>query len=161
MKRRRTLAERYPPSAPCDCDTCVAYCVRPGWWTVEEAARAIDAGYGRRMMLEMAPELTFGVLSPAFKGCEVDFATNLHAERGCTFLADGRCELHGTGFQPLECRFCHHDRCGLGPQCHADLEKDWNTPAGRALIARWGRLTGFLNRLKTTYGIGSPASRDG
>jgi len=33
------------------------------WWTVEEAARAITAGYGGRMMLEMSPQRSFGVLS--------------------------------------------------------------------------------------------------
>ena len=41
-----------------------------GWWTVEQAAEAISTGLAFRMMLEIAPELTFGVLSPAFKGCE-------------------------------------------------------------------------------------------
>ena len=46
------------------CEVCLTYCARPGWWTVEEAARAMDAGYSDRMMLEISPELTFGVLSP-------------------------------------------------------------------------------------------------
>jgi predicted ester cyclase len=45
---------------------CKSYCRRPGWWTVEEASRAIEKGYGPRMMLEMAPGFRFGVLSPAF-----------------------------------------------------------------------------------------------
>jgi hypothetical protein len=148
VKHKRSLAERYPPSEPCACDTCLGYCARPGWWTVDEAARAIEAGYARRMMLEMAPEITFGVLSPAFKGAEVDFATNLHKHRGCTFLTENRCELFGTGVQPLECRFCHHDRPGQGQECHAAIEKDWNSPRGRALISRWGQLTGFWDRLR-------------
>jgi hypothetical protein len=152
MARRRTrhiqtLAEKYPPSEPCGCEVCVAYCVRPGWWTVEEAAWAVTVGYARRMMLELAPEGTFGVLSPAFKGNEGDFASNRCARNGCTFLSQNRCELHGTGLQPLECRFCHHERRGLGPCCHADLEKDWNTPAGQALVERWGRLTGLWERM--------------
>ncbi|HEX2980297.1 MAG TPA: hypothetical protein VHO48_08540 [Anaerolineaceae bacterium] len=134
----KTLAEKYPPSEPCGCEICLGYCVRPGWWTVAEAARAIAAGYAPRMMLEIAPERTFGVLSPAFKGCEGKLALNLYAKRGCTFLHNGLCELHGTGFQPLECRFCHHDRVGQGLRCHADLEKDWHTPAGQALVEEWG-----------------------
>ena len=125
----------------------MGYCRRPGWWTVIQAAGAIDAGYGNRMMLEMAPERSFGVLSPAFQGCEVAFAARRYAERGCTFLRDNRCELYGSGFQPLECRYCHHDRPGSGQQCHADIEKDWNTPAGRALVVRWSKLTGFWERL--------------
>lgn len=147
VKHPQTLAEKYPPSKPCACEICVSYCKRPGWWTVEEAAQAIEAGYGSRMMLEMSPDFSFGVLAPAFKGCEVAFALNRYADHGCTFLQDERCELYGTGCQPLECRYCHHDRPGMGPKCHADIEKDWNTPVGRALVVRWSKLTGFWNRL--------------
>jgi len=77
------------------------------------------------------------VLSPAFKGCERSIATNQFARNGCTFLKNDRCELHGTGHQPLECRFYHHDRRGLGRKCHADLEKDWKTPTGQALVDKW------------------------
>ena len=138
-KHQKSLAEKYPPSEPCACEICLSYCARPGWWTVEQAARVIEAGYGERMMLEIAPELTFGVLSPAFKGCEKSIATNQFANNGCTFLKDDRCDLFGTAHQPLECRFCHHDRRGLGPKCHADLEKDWKTSAGQALVEAWIR----------------------
>jgi len=142
----KTLTEKYPPSRPCTCEVCLHYCTRPGWWTVEQAARAIEAGYGSRMMLEVAPELTFGVLSPAFKGCERSFATNKCAKNGCNFFKDERCELYGTGHQPLECRFCHHDRHGLGPKCHADLEKDWKTSAGQKLVQKWIQQIGFVYR---------------
>ena len=145
-KYKKSLAERYPPSEPCSCEVCLGYCARPGWWTVEEAGRAIQAGYAPRMMLELAPERTFGVLSPAFTGCEGGFATNECAPNGCNFLKNGLCELFGTGVQPLECRFCHHDRPGLGPKCHADLEKDWHTSAGQALVEKWIRQTGFWSR---------------
>jgi hypothetical protein len=115
---------------------------------VAEADKAIEAGYGHRMMLEMSPDRSFGVLAPAFKGCESAFATNLYFARGCTFLKDDRCELYGSGLQPLECRFCHHERPGLGPRCHADIERDWNTAAGRALVVRWSNLTEFWARLQ-------------
>ena len=127
---------------------CVQYCSRPGWWTVEEAARAVDAGYANRMMLEMSPDRSYGVLAPAFKGNEVAFALNVFANQGCTFLQDNRCELFGTGLQPLECRYCHHDRAGLGLQCHADVGEDWDTPGGRALVVRWSKLTGFWERIR-------------
>lgn len=146
-KAVKSLTEKYPPSKPCGCTVCLAYCKRPGWWTVAEAGRALVAGYGNRMMLEIAPEGTFGVLSPAFYGCEGDFALQVHASRGCNFLKQDRCELHGTGFQPLECRFCHHNRTGMGPKCHADLEVNWETAAGRALVERWLRDTGLLERV--------------
>ena len=145
-KRKLTLAEKYPPSPPCSCEECTSYCKRPGWWTVKQASGAMEAGYAKRMMLEMAPRFTFGVLSPAFKGCEVNFAYNEYASAGCTFFIDDQCELHGTGYQPLECRFCHHDRVGLGSHCHADIEKDWNTEAGRSLIVKWSRLVGFMKK---------------
>ena len=152
-RHERLLAAKYPPSEPCACAVCLAYCMRPGWWTVREAAAAYDAGYARRMMLEPSPERTFGVLSPAFRGCEGTFALQQYAARGCTFLRDGRCELHGSGFQPMECRFCHHDRPGQGPLCHADLEADWNTPAGRLLVVRWSRFTGIWKDLDA-FGLG-------
>jgi hypothetical protein len=109
--------------------------------------RAINAGYGGRMMLELAPDRSYGVLSPAFNGCERFFAVKEYAARGCSFLKDDRCELHGTGVQPLECRVCHHDSPGVGPKCHADIELDWNTPAGRALVAGWCQLTGVSDFL--------------
>jgi hypothetical protein len=147
-RRGLSLADKYPPSPACTCPVCLAYCARPGWWSVAEAGLALAAGYGRRMMLEMAPDYSFGVLSPAFKGCEVDFASNRYAAHGCTFFHDQRCELHGTGLMPLECRFCHHDRPGLGPKCHAAIEQDWNTPAGASLVVRWSRKTGFLERIQ-------------
>ncbi len=88
-------------------------------------------------MLEISPEMTFGVLSPAFKGCEGNYALQEYANNGCNFLRNGLCELHGTGFEPLECLYCHHLRKGLGQKCHADIEKDWRTPAGQALIRNW------------------------
>jgi hypothetical protein len=146
--RRRVLAREYPPSEACSCDTCRLYCVRPGWWTVREAGEALRAGYGSRMMLEIPPERTFGVLSPAFRGCERNFALQDFADRGCTFLHGDLCELHGTGFQPLECRFCHHDRRGMGHRCHAALEDDWHSPAGRMLLTRWSNTFGLRQDLK-------------
>jgi hypothetical protein len=145
-QQRLPLAKKYPPSEPCSCEICLSFCQRPGWWTVEEAADAIDAGYANRMMLEMAPERSFGVLSPAFKGCEVKFALDNYASQGCTFLQENQCKLHGTGHQPLECRFCHHNRQGLGDRCHADVERDWDTSSGRALVVRWCKLTGFWEK---------------
>jgi hypothetical protein len=70
------------------------------------------------------PEGGWGVLSPAFRGCEGWIATQEASRNGCTFLKENKCELFGSGFQPLECRFCHHDRKGLGNECHATLEKN-------------------------------------
>jgi len=99
--------------------------------------RAIEADLGGRMMLEVSPDLTFGVLSPAFWGCEGHFALQSYAGNGCGFLKNGLCELHETGLEPLECAYCHHLRKGLGTLCHADIEKDWRTSAGHNLVKRW------------------------
>jgi len=110
---------------------------------VAEAASAVAAGYAGLMMLEISPERTLGVVAPAFKGCEKFFALNIYARSGCTFLHNNLCELHGTGLQPLECRFCHHTRAGLGKKCHADIEKDWDTAAGRAVVIKWMKITGL------------------
>jgi hypothetical protein len=138
------LKEKYQPSEPCTCAICRSYCMRPGWWTVEEAEKAINNGLAPRMMLEISPERNFGVLSPAFRGNESNYALQILSKNGCTFYNDGFCELFESGLQPLECRFCHHDRKGLGIKCHLDIEKDWKTEQGQKLIAEWGYLIGFL-----------------
>ena len=44
-QRPESLREKYPPSPACACEVCLGYCIRPGWWTVEEAGRAVEAGY--------------------------------------------------------------------------------------------------------------------
>jgi hypothetical protein len=148
-KRPQTLNAKYRPSPPCGCEICRSFCARPGWWTVEEAERAIDAGYGDRMMLELSPEMTFGVLSPAFRGCEARPALQHYAKNGCCFFSDGLCVLHGTGFQPLECRVCHHTRPGAGMRCHADIEKDWRSARGQTLVNAWAVRYDILKRYGT------------
>jgi hypothetical protein len=95
----------------------------------------------------MSAHRSVGVVGPAFRGNEVDFALQRHASAGCTFLDGGRCQLYGTGLQPLECRYCHHDRPGLGSRCHEDIGRAWDSPEGRALVVRWAKLTGFWDRL--------------
>lgn len=118
----------------------------------------MQAGYAGRMMLEISPESTFGVLAPAFRGCEKFFALQMYSRGGCTFLENQLCLLHGTGFQPLECRYCHHTRPGLGVKCHADIEKDWNTTAGQKLVVAWMKKVGLwklrhLCRVKWTDAV--------
>ena len=131
------LRRKYPPSSPCDCDICRAYCSRPGWWTVSEAERALRLGYARRMMLEISPERDFGVLSPAFRGNEGRIAFSEYSTSGCTFHSPQGCELFGTDVRPLECRFCHHDRHGRGYACHRDIERLWRTRYAQQLVGQW------------------------
>jgi len=148
VPHRTNLEKKYPPSEACACAVCLAYCQRPGWWTVTQAAQALQAGYGRFIMLEIAPECNQAVLSPALRGCEGGPAMQAFANAGCIFQqADQRCQLHGTPFLPLECSFCHHERVGLGAQCHADLETDWRSDAGRRLVRRWCRQIGLWDFL--------------
>jgi len=98
------------------------------------------------MMLEVSPQKDFAVLAPAFKGNECNYALQLYSNQGCTFLHNNRCELFGTGIMPLECRFCHHDRLGLGVKCHADIEEEWKSNDAKRLIIRWGNITGFWEK---------------
>jgi hypothetical protein len=140
------LYKKFPPSDPCSCEICKNYCMRPGWWTVKEAESAIRSGHAKRMMLEVSPERDFGVLSPAFKGNEGNYSLQIFAKNGCTFLENGWCELFGTGLQPLECRFCHHERTGQGEKCHREIEKEWKTPYAKRVVVRWGNLTGFWDK---------------
>jgi len=98
------------------------------------------------MMVEVSPELNYCVLAPAFKGNEGDYALQIFSKNGCTFFIEGKCELFGKGIQPLECRFCHHSRMGLGYQCHEDIGKEWNSLKGKKIIVEWGNSTGFWQK---------------
>jgi hypothetical protein len=88
----------------------------------------------------------FWCVSPAFKGNEGNIAMQNHAQNGCTFLQADLCELYGTGLQPLECRYCHHSRPGLGKKCHSDIEKDWYSQKGQKLVIRWSEITHVFER---------------
>ena len=137
---------KYPPSEPCSCRICRGYCRRPGWWTVREAEQVLYTRHAFRMMLEVSPERHFGVLSPSFRGNEGNYSLEIYSDNGCTFYNNQLCELYGTGLQPLECRFCHHDRTGQGIRCHHDIETEWNTRYAQKLIVRWGVRTGFWQK---------------
>lgn len=141
----------FPPSKPCSCDICLAYCRRSGWWSVHEAKQAIEDGMANRMMLEAVPDFSFFVLSPAFKGNEGYFALDVYSHNWCTFFVCGRCELFGTSYQPAECRFCHHERKGLGEVCHRALMRDWKTNGAKRIVTYWFRLMslGGLERAGT------------
>jgi hypothetical protein len=89
------------------------------------------------MMLEWAPDFSFAVLAPAFQGNEGYFALEEYAGNTCTFFHNGLCDLFLTKFRPLECRFCHHTRLGLGRECHWAIERDWRTSKGRRLVTQW------------------------
>ncbi len=137
------LYHRFPPSESCSCAICMAYCERPGWPLVEEARLAMQAGLFRRYMLEFAPDLSFAILAPAFRGNEAQFALQRFAHAGCTFLTEKGCAIFDTPYRPLECRFCHHDRIGKGLACHLAIAKDWNTSKGKRTVNRWLEMVGL------------------
>lgn len=60
----------------------------------------------------------------------------------CTFLlADNKCDLHGRGLKPIECRTGYG--CGKGTAVsRIDIAKTWDTPEGREIVALWRKLTG-------------------
>ncbi len=145
------LRTKFPPSEPCSCIICKGFCVRPGWWLVAEAQLAIQNGLANRMMLEISPDKSFGVLSPAFKGNEGLIAMQVFSNNYCTFYYDGLCELFGKDYQPLECRFVHHRRKGQGTVCHTAIEKDWNSMAGKKLVQEWIETTNFMDKISKMY----------
>lgn len=134
------LIDKYPDSESCSCEICISYCMQPGLWTVDEAEKAINAGLGDRMMLEIMTDLKFGILSPAYKKNESEFSQQIHSLNGCTFFKDNKCEIHNTENLPLECRFSHHSRHGQGNQCHEDIMSEWKTTEGQELIKKWIKL---------------------
>lgn len=136
-KHLHTLYTRFPPSSPCSCQICTYFCSRPGWWLVQEARLAIEHGLANRMMLEFSPDISYAVLSPAFKGNEGYFSLQAYAGNNCTFLIKGKCEIFKQDFQPIECRFCHHGRMGEGPECHTAIAHDWNSSKGKRLVRQW------------------------
>ena len=140
VKVKHPFYKLFPPSEPCTCDICQFFCMRPGWWLVEEAHEAIKNEYANRMMLEFSTDLSFAVLSPAFKGNEAYFALQYFSKTGCTFFSENRCTIFLSKYQPIECRFCHHDRLGLGPQCHLKIAQDWNSSKGKRLVKHWLRI---------------------
>ncbi len=137
---KHPLYHRFPPSEGCACPTCISFCRRPGWPLVEEAHLAIDAGLAPRLMLEFSPDLSFGILAPAFSQNEGMFALSCFSNNFCTFFDKGSCALFGLVYRPLECRFCHHERIGQGNACHLALAHEWNTSKGKRLVQRWLRI---------------------
>lgn len=147
----------------CTCDMCVGARERnPGWFTPEEAMQAIKAGYARRMMRDWyVPDEHVAsehdkiyVLAPASQGFggtdapEIPEGLNLVAamfwcKGRCTFLNKGLCEIHDSGFKPLQCRdaFC----CDEGTRKYDRSDRDsnvsvaklWNTEEGRAIVRAW------------------------
>ena len=149
-----------PQDAECSCKMCVSLCHRaPGWFAPDEAREAIKAGLAGRLMLDYwikVPDDVY-VLAPAAKGCEKDRAPNTEELFGgmsfvesmfanpkkgtCTFLRDGRCDIHASGMKPLQCRSAMGCK-GTGLD-NTDMGKLWDNPEAQALVFEWMALVGL------------------
>lgn len=128
------------------CDSCVAMCGYgyPGRMTPGEARQAIENGNATRLYASTWRKTT--MLRPAIVGWEALSLAERDLQRGkCTFMtANARCELHGTGSKPLECRVapCENSTGGaygvtLNNGVIAAIERAWRTKEGRAVVALW------------------------
>jgi Fe-S-cluster containining protein len=124
----------------------------------EEASRAIADGRAGRLMLdwwepsdELGNEDRIYLLCPAAEDCEgcfapigdfLEMALGLFEKGQCTFLKAGKCEIHDSGFKPLECRTAHHDREDeeLPLDERASIAAAWMTDRGRQIVAEWKTL---------------------
>ena len=137
----------------CTCERCADLCRRnPGWMTPTEARGAIAAGYGPRLMcdwLEPSEELgnndRIHVLAPASVGCEGWYAPEFDIwelmigppNKGkCIFFKTGLCEIHESGFKPLQCReaLACGEKVGID---NYEMARLWNSDDGRELVDFW------------------------
>lgn len=124
----------------CACPACVGCCEEvPGWFTPEEASAAIDAGLASR--LSLVRERGNFAIAPSRIGCEG--AEVLHDRGACTFLKrGGHCEIHESGFKPIECRTGFG--CKPGPDYPSidRMHAMWESDAGQACLEKWRTVRG-------------------
>jgi Fe-S-cluster containining protein len=136
----------------CSCSKCRSLCSNPGWFTPEEAERAIEAGYADKMMIDyLVGEPNIYILAPASKGCEKDRAPNTDelfgsglsrfVTRGttkgkCVLNKDGLCFIHDTDFKPLQCRSAMACEGDVGLD-NTQMGEMWRNPEAQALVRRW------------------------
>ena len=139
----------------CTCPTCISACRQfPGLMTPAEAVAAISAGYASRLMedwLEPSDEFSneerIYMLAPASLGHEGAFAPEMEwgdfffIKGQCTFLKNDRCEIHDSGFKPIQCRYAHCSEMKANPSNY-DMARMWDTPEGEAALELWERTKG-------------------
>ncbi len=139
--------------ASCTCSACVEACKRfPGWFGLDDAEAALDAGLAKRLMLDFWEEFpeNISILSPASEGCEGDDAPDMPAfafgwtKGRCVFLSpEGLCLLHDTPYKPLQCRTMISREQPPGEWIDNRAVRDlWDSDRGRALVARWEKEVG-------------------
>lgn len=135
----KMIAQNMPPS--CSCAHCQQMCAVACTPRPEDVRRLIDAGHGGRLMLCVwTHEPLVEFLTPALKGSEgTDSPHHPVSVGGCTFWNKERlCDLHRAGLKPTEGRLTHHHpKYQHGKKLTALIMEEWDTEAGRALIADW------------------------
>ncbi len=146
--------------AACSCDKCVYLCEQnPGWFEPREAILAIEAGFAGRLMLdwlepcsEVGNEERIYVLAAASVGHEGREAPDIPDGPGawllignwskgrCTFLdKDKKCEIHNSGFKPVQCRLasgCDKEIAKGCPDNYA-VAKLWDCQEGQKVVKQW------------------------
>lgn len=129
--------KKFEESDPCSCEICVRMCeTRPCWGTPEDIEKIINAGFGKRLMLDYwcdTPDIN--LLCPAIVGYENKNAPFWPNGR-CTFLNEkGLCELHDLGLKPTEGKVAIHGK--KDEDTHYEVAKTWKNEKGKILIKLW------------------------
>jgi hypothetical protein len=61
-------------------------------------------------------------------------------DSGCVFHVNRLCQLHDAGLKPFEGKVAHHSRDGKN--IHEAVAAAWDNDEGRAVVARWRKITG-------------------
>ena len=144
----------------CMCSECVSLCERnPGWMIPEEASTAISRGFGSKLMRDwLEPDEKVGneervyVLAPASSGCcgqdapEFDFFDFIPGFTGgelpikgrCVLLSkDRKCEIHNSGFKPLQCRKNIGCATNENHVDNYDVARLWHNVTAQNIVKRW------------------------
>lgn len=135
------------PDTECQCDKCKSFCRRPCWPLPQEAQAIIDAGYGRRLMIDRwsadsKHKEDIFILCPANPGYEGKTAP-FNPMQGCTFYDDsGLCELHNAKLKPIEGRKSHHKN-NSPRETHVLIVETWDEDNAKDLIKTWQNIVGL------------------
>lgn len=144
----------------CTCRSCVGLCEKnPGWMTPADAKKAIRAGLASRLMRDwLDPCSKVGnkeriyLLCPASDdrgGEDAPEWDDMHGGGGdfvasflnppwkgrCTFLSNGRCDIHNSGFKPTQCASAL--ACKSTGKDNYEMGRLWDNADGRAVIDLW------------------------
>ena len=111
--------------------------------TAGEAAKLINEGYAKRLMLKAwpaknNPKIVIPCLCPAIVGHEMGIGPLKMHEGPCTFFKNERCELHNLNLKPAEGRFATHDTT---PEQESEkmfeIMKTWTGDYGDYVFNAW------------------------